>query len=168
MKKTLVIGLLGISIILAGCGNNNATNDSETVTDAASITDKQVCIDNDHVWNDTKGKCQPAGYMEPENTQTTTDSNGTVDTSSTTSDEGTAGSYTLADVSTHNSQESCRAAIDGSVYDLTQWIQRHPGGPKAIMSICGTDATAKFNGQHKSSNSAQSQLTNFRIGALAQ
>ena len=44
--------------------------------------------------------------------------------------------YTLAEVKLHATQENCRAAVDGSVYDLTNWIAKHPGGPDKIMAIC--------------------------------
>lgn len=74
----------------------------------------------------------------------------------------------IADIQTHNTQASCWAAIDGSVYDLTAWIAKHPGGPQRIISICGTDATATFNGQHGGQEKAEAQLANFKIGVLSQ
>jgi hypothetical protein len=40
-------------------------------------------------------------------------------------------------VSAHNSQSSCWSAIDGKVYDLTDWIRQHPGGAARILNICG-------------------------------
>lgn len=79
-----------------------------------------------------------------------------------------ASGYTLAEVATHNSQQSCWTVIAGSVYDLTTWIGRHPGGSRAILSLCGTDGTAAFNQQHGSNQEAQQALASFRIGALAQ
>jgi cytochrome b involved in lipid metabolism len=76
------------------------------------------------------------------------------------------GSYTLDDISQHNSQTSCWAAINQKVYDLTTWIPQHPGGEKAILSLCGTDATAKFAAQHGGMSGPNEQLANFEIGAL--
>lgn len=29
-----------------------------------------------------------------------------------------------------------------------QWVDIHPGGPTAILSVAGTDATKKFSQQH--------------------
>ena len=51
------------------------------------------------------------------------------------SPSGSSQSYTMADVAKHNSQTDCWAAIDGDVYDLTQWISRHPGGPDKIIGV---------------------------------
>ena len=61
---------------------------------------------------------------------------------------GGGGSYTMTDVAAHSTPSSCWAAIEGNVYDLSAWISQHPGGPEAIESLCGTDATAAFEAQH--------------------
>lgn len=76
------------------------------------------------------------------------------------------GSYTLEQVKEHNSAESCWAAIDGGVYDLTRWVAQHPGGADKILGICGTDATAMFEAQHSGDQRPASQLTQFYIGDL--
>jgi hypothetical protein len=76
------------------------------------------------------------------------------------------GSYTLDQVKQHNSAESCWAAIDGGVYDLTTWVGQHPGGSDKILGICGTDATAAFEAQHSGDQRPASQLTQFYIGDL--
>lgn len=83
-------------------------------------------------------------------------------------DEMSAEDYSLADVQTHATQESCRAAIDGKVYDLTAWISRHPGGPDKILGICGTDATEAFSAQHGGDQRPENQLMNFEIGVLTE
>lgn len=79
----------------------------------------------------------------------------------------TAGTgHTLAEVQQHASTASCWVAIDGSVYDLTPWIGRHPGGPDKIVPLCGTDASAAFRAQHAGQPRPNQQLAEFRIGAL--
>ncbi|MSR85768.1 cytochrome b5 domain-containing protein [Candidatus Woesearchaeota archaeon] len=75
--------------------------------------------------------------------------------------------YTLEEVSLHNSSESCYTAIDGKVYDLTTWIAIHPGGDAAILSLCGIDGSEKFNEKHGNSGSAKYELSLFYIGELA-
>ncbi|MBX4206442.1 cytochrome b5 domain-containing protein [Candidatus Parcubacteria bacterium] len=77
-------------------------------------------------------------------------------------------SITLAQVAAHNSRTSCWAVIGGFVYDLTSWIPHHPGGEQAILQLCGTDGTAKFNGQHGSDATAKATLSGFKIGTLTQ
>jgi len=75
--------------------------------------------------------------------------------------------YTMAQVATHNSQADCWAVIDNNVYDLTQWISRHPGGPDKIIPLCGTDATSNFHGQHDDQAKPNTQLATFMVGTLA-
>lgn len=89
---------------------------------------------------------------------------------STTGDTSTIGSsnnYTMTDVAKHNYASSCWAAINGNVYDLTSWISQHPGGPERILSICGTDGSAAFNGQHSGQAQPANELKNFLLGPLA-
>jgi uncharacterized membrane protein len=77
------------------------------------------------------------------------------------------GIFTLPEVATHADQSSCWAAIDAKVYDLTGWINRHPGGPSRILALCGTDATAAFNAQHGGQARPKAELATFAIGRLS-
>lgn len=86
-------------------------------------------------------------------------------TTSAPSGSASAG-YRMTDVAKHNTQQDCWAAVDGSVYDLTSWISRHPGGPDKIIPLCGTDATTAFHNQHDGQEKPNQQLATFRIGAL--
>lgn len=74
--------------------------------------------------------------------------------------------YTMADVESRDSQEDCWTVIRGEVYDLTEWIARHPGGARAIVNMCGTDGTAAFEGQHGGSPSPEARLDDYVIGTL--
>lgn len=51
---------------------------------------------------------------------------------------------TLEQVAQHGSRDDAWIAIDGNVYDVTEWIPQHPGGD-TIMNGVGTDATDLFN-----------------------
>ena len=73
---------------------------------------------------------------------------------------------TLDEVKKHNSADDCWSIIDGNVYDLTNWVNSHPGGSSRITSICGNDGSSNFLGQHSNSNSAKSQLNRFELGKL--
>ncbi len=73
---------------------------------------------------------------------------------------------TLTEIAKHKDAKSCWVAIRTSVYDLTTWIAKHPGGPDKILSICGKDATTTFENQHGGMERPEAALTNFRIGAL--
>ena len=55
------------------------------------------------------------------------------------------------------------------VYDLSEWIGVHPGGPAAIKSLAGVDGTARFTAQHgpPEGDSVQARmLAGFQIGTL--
>jgi tetratricopeptide (TPR) repeat protein len=73
---------------------------------------------------------------------------------------------TLDEVKKHNSAGDCWSIIDGNVYDLTNWVDSHPGGKERITAICGKDGTSSFLGKHSNSNSAKSQLNRFELGKL--
>ena len=83
--------------------------------------------------------------------------------------------YTLEQVSEHNTRSDCWTVINGSVYDVTSFIARHPGEDN-ILSACGIDATSYFNGQqagaqggsndHREDREALSELSNLKIGEL--
>jgi hypothetical protein len=74
--------------------------------------------------------------------------------------------YTLAQVRANNTAKSCWTAIDGYVYNLTNWISAHPGGSGAIMFLCGTDGTNAFKAQHENQSRPAIRLDSYRIGPL--
>ena len=80
---------------------------------------------------------------------------------------GETGGITMAEVAQHNSPNDCWSAIDGKVYNLTQWIDRHPGGAIVIKSLCGKDGSGGFNGQHQGQKRPADELTRFLVGTLA-
>lgn len=80
----------------------------------------------------------------------------------------TSAGITMAIVAQHSTRTDCWSAINGSVYDLTSWIPKHPGGERAIVQLCGVDGSAKFNGQHGGDSGKAKILTGFKVGVLAQ
>lgn len=78
------------------------------------------------------------------------------------------GPITIAGVAQHDDSASCWAAVEGTVYDLTEWITQHPGGADRILSICGTDATAAFSDEHQGDAEPAEQLARFATGELAE
>lgn len=77
-----------------------------------------------------------------------------------------ANGYTLAQVAQHADNTSCWSAINGSVYDLTSYIKKHPGGSKNILKICGKDGSAAFTSEHGGERKPESILSGYRIGPL--
>ena len=78
----------------------------------------------------------------------------------------TAAGYTMTQVRANNTARSCWSAIDGFVYDLTRWINSHPGGSGAILFLCGTDGTNAFKAQHENQSRPAIRLDSYRIGPL--
>ncbi|XP_059634902.1 cytochrome B5-like protein [Cornus florida] len=56
--------------------------------------------------------------------------------------------YTKAEVSLHNKRTDCWIIIKEKVYDVTSYVEEHPGGD-AILAHAGDDSTEGFFGpQH--------------------
>lgn len=75
--------------------------------------------------------------------------------------------YTATEVAEHATAEDCWVIIDETVYDLTAWVNQHPGGADRITALCGTDGTAAFTGQHSGDSAPQQRLTEFELGPLS-
>ena len=80
---------------------------------------------------------------------------------------GAGSAHTMAEVAAHGTAADCWSAIQGTVYDLTSWVAQHPGGSRAITSLCGTDGTAAFNAAHRGQGSPAQELASLAIGPLA-
>lgn len=97
-----------------------------------------------------------------------------VDSSNTTNSEvvvtntASTNNFTLDQVATHNTEADCYSAINGNVYNLTAWINKHPGGDRAILSICGKDGSSAFNGKHGGDTKPEQILAGFEVGTLVQ
>ena len=79
----------------------------------------------------------------------------------------TQSEYTMANVKKNNSAQSCWSLINGNVYNLTQWINSHPGGSSAIRGICGVDGSSSFNGRHSGQSNPKENLAGYLLGPLA-
>jgi cytochrome b involved in lipid metabolism len=74
--------------------------------------------------------------------------------------------YPASEVAQHASKESCWAIVRGGIYDLTSWINQHPGGRQAILGLCGKDGTAAFESTHGGQEGPEKVLKEFKIGEL--
>ncbi len=77
--------------------------------------------------------------------------------------------YSLADISSHNSQNDCWMAIDGGVYDVTAYVKLHRGVDK-ILRGCGKAATSLFHNrpdrEPDHSPAAVAILNRLKVGIL--
>jgi len=53
-----------------------------------------------------------------------------------------------AAIAEHNSRESCWIIVHANVYDVTEFLDEHPGGSKIILKYAGKDATAEYEPIH--------------------
>ena len=72
----------------------------------------------------------------------------------------------MADLAAHGTQADCWVGIEGNVYDLTAYLDKHPGGSDKIVGLCGTDGTSTFTGEHGSEQKPAAVLAGAQIGVL--
>jgi hypothetical protein len=111
------------------------------------------------------GQVVRGAYVAPTATPTPTPT-ATATPTPTPTPTATAAGYTMTQVRANNTARSCWSAIDGFVYDLTRWINSHPGGSGAILFLCGTDGTNAFKAQHENQSRPAIRLDSYRIGPL--
>ena len=54
------------------------------------------------------------------------------------------GGISRAELSLHNRKGDAWTAVRGVVYDVTDFISKHPGGQTALIKILGQDGTRTF------------------------
>ncbi|KAJ4545712.1 hypothetical protein HRR78_005986 [Exophiala dermatitidis] len=52
------------------------------------------------------------------------------------------------EVAKHNTRQSCWIAVHGRVYDVTDFLDQHPGGANIILRCAGQDATEEYESVH--------------------
>ncbi|PXF42108.1 Delta(5) fatty acid desaturase A [Gracilariopsis chorda] len=75
--------------------------------------------------------------------------------------------YTWQQLAAHNHQESAWIAIHGRVYDVTHFVDRHPGGRELLLLAVGRDATDLFTSYHPFTDRPAKVLERYAIGSLA-
>lgn len=72
--------------------------------------------------------------------------------------------FDLEEVKKHSREDDCWLVVEGDVFDVTDFLDEHPGGFDIIISNTGKDATEDFN-EIGHSKSARELLSNYKIGA---
>ena len=53
-----------------------------------------------------------------------------------------------SELSEHKSRNSCWLAVHGKVYDVTSFLEDHPGGAGLLIKNAGRDATSAYESIH--------------------
>lgn len=73
--------------------------------------------------------------------------------------------YTARDVAEHNSTSDSWFIVHGSVYDVTSYLQDHPGGAEVLIEAAGTDASEAFDNAGHSEDAFEVMET-YIVGKL--
>ncbi|XP_076332849.1 cytochrome b5 [Tachypleus tridentatus] len=81
------------------------------------------------------------------------------------SDSGSMKSLTLEEIAKHNEKDSIWVLIHHNVYDVSKFIEEHPGGEEILLEQGGKNATEAFEDVGHSSD-AQDLMKQYKIGDL--
>ncbi|KAJ3416948.1 fatty acid alpha-hydroxylase [Chytridiales sp. JEL 0842] len=76
--------------------------------------------------------------------------------------------YTHDDVASHRNASSAWVIVNNKVYDVTEFVNDHPGGADLVLQYAGKDATEIMTDvlSHTHSEAAYSMLEDFYLGDL--
>jgi len=78
-------------------------------------------------------------------------------------------SITLEELAQHSSEDDCWMAIEGKVYDLSDYIPKHPTPPMIMTPWCGKDATEGMRTKgygRDHSPAAWAMMGPYKVGVL--
>lgn len=70
-----------------------------------------------------------------------------------------------AELQQHVTRESCWVVVQGNVYDVTSFLDAHPGGASILLQNAGKDATKQFIPFHPS-NTLDDYATSMLVGKM--
>lgn len=73
--------------------------------------------------------------------------------------------YSLSEVAQHTTEENAWFVISNHVYDVSKFLDEHPGGKEVLLDVVGRDATNSFEDVGHSSD-AREMLKQYEIGQL--
>jgi len=170
--KTILV-LSGV-ILIAGCGSAQVSNTQDvstpTISNVQTTTNTSEPEINSNINTNSNTNSNTNTSTTNNSTPTisepapTTTANSATNTATEPVVQNTVTTYSSSEVASHNKSTDCWQIIDSKVYNMTSYINKHPGGP-SIINGCGKDATNMFNSVGAHSNT-QSLLADYYIGDL--
>lgn len=75
--------------------------------------------------------------------------------------------FTWEEVAQHNTEESAWVYIGNVVYDITPWLNRHPGGKEVLLLVAGRDISDLFVTYHPFTDRAADVIAKYKIGEIS-
>ncbi len=184
MKYKILFLIIPIVVLLAGAGLGFAyykheQNEKKDVVPASDLvapedsastntTDDQATQADDVPANTNTATTNTATKTSATTNTSTKPANANTSTPAPTNTTPTKqpGTYTVAEVQAANTASKCWTVIRGKVYDLTSYLNAHPGGKANIMQVCGKDGTATFDSQHSGQGKPEDKLASLYLGIL--
>lgn len=85
-------------------------------------------------------------------------------TTTTPTTTGTRKTLSSTEVAKHSTREDCYLIVKNIVYDVTTYIDKHPGGKSKIVNKCGQESSSAFAAIH--SNFAWNLLAKYYVADL--
>lgn len=73
--------------------------------------------------------------------------------------------FTYAQVKEHDNKKDVYMVVHDVVYDVTEFVDEHPGGEEVLLDVAGDDATEAFEDVGHS-DEARDILKKYRVGVL--
>ncbi|KAL2905358.1 Cytochrome b5 isoform A [Bienertia sinuspersici] len=73
--------------------------------------------------------------------------------------------FNMQEAAEHNTKDDCWVVIDGKVYDVTTYLDEHPGGDDVLLTATGKDATEDFEDAGHSQD-ARDLMEKYLVGEL--
>lgn len=157
MKLKIILAMLAVALIAAGCGSSAKQEPTQNETAKQESVDQPVAETPTASAENTLSKPVAKPAVKPSSPSPQPPA----------APSKQPGVYTLSEVQSANSESKCWTTVGDNVYDISSFINKHPGGRAKVLALCGKDGTAPFTKQHGSFQQAIDTLASLKIGVLA-
>ncbi|KAI4464309.1 cytochrome b5 [Holotrichia oblita] len=73
--------------------------------------------------------------------------------------------YSFKEIKKHDNEASIWIVVGNNVYDITRYLEQHPGGKEILLDMAGTDCTAAYESAYHTPV-ADEILEQYKIGEV--